>query len=909
MAVPHSGAVFVPISSAASASSFYSRHRASPPRVSASSTSPSVASAAHRLPGHSLPSSHTAYSPSAPTSSIASTSTPASAAASAVSSTSFPSSDSSSSVSDLEDSKKRRGPTRRGLLAVVSLTTALLVCLLLGLVLPPGRPLFTLPNAPLLDTQLLLRYTQDSPLLSPSASTAPALLAPYLSDPSLSASYQRRFHNGFFNEAYMRGRSTAADVAALAASNRALPHRFPSPLPLSASELSHSLVVGVFCFDVGRIEVLLDTWGKYLLPHHLMVFSEPNADPELQRRQEAMPQVVVLSNARNEGRNVTERRASAWKVLPAVQAMYERHPSSQWFYLCDDDSFPVLPNIAAYLRSFHANHPTYAASDALYIGQSVEQALKARSYYADEEGRDVSLRYHCTGGGVVMNLPLVQRLQPHLSSCFVFFASDLSLGHCIQQRVPDARLVEVQGPQYLYAQTLEQAVSKFSLDESGVWTAGAFHHMREPFISQWGVNDRLEQFLRESELRTYAAYLHSTHRLRALRLLSEGAGDGDAVRLLLLWKGPDMAAKGVASVGELAALLSGAEEGWQPLAFLSELGWDTDVAVVDEVDRGVCGVCDLYSDTARGPCVAAYQRAHGRLYPHVQRQQRSGHSPLHSSEVRLSTLSLSSYHLVVSLDALLQPSAAVSALFVHFSHPSCSFPFHQPPAPYRFALYDGLALVDEVATRETSTQPFLLPFPSLSLFYGAYHALQRVDQPLHARREATLLVLSRSDVSSQFEAAAAAGALSTRWLSSASSPLPLAELSRSRLCLFPPGLGAASAASLAAAERSQVARLLLSAVAAGCLALASEEVARWGLRGERVEAVEAGGSLSVVLGDDSTVGTEAALLAAVARLKDERAYGVAVALQRAALNAHLLEKPWHLLLQPLSQHWREQQRT
>ena len=74
----------------------------------------------------------------------------------------------------------------------------------------------------------------------------------------------------------------------------------------------------------------------------------------------------------------------------------------------------LATNLALSLATFYRDWPAYTAQQPVYLGQSVEQALHARSYYADEEGRDVNLRYHCTGGGVVMNQRLVAALQPHL---------------------------------------------------------------------------------------------------------------------------------------------------------------------------------------------------------------------------------------------------------------------------------------------------------------------------------------------------------------------------------------------------------------------------------------------------------------------------------------------------------------
>ena len=727
----------------------------------------------------------------------------------------------------------------------------------------------------------------------------PALLAPYYASAS-ALTFPSTYHNAFFNEPYMRHRDTPSGVATYTASNRALPHSFPSPLAFAAQSLSSSLVVGVFCYDVDRIEVILDTWGKYVLPERLMIFSEQSADAEQQRRQEALGDaVVVLTNAGNEGRNVTERRASAWKVLPAVRRMFARHPDSEWYYLVDDDSFPVLPVLALSLATFYRDRPTYSATQSVYLGQSVEQALHARSYYADEEGRDVNLRYHCTGGGVVMNQRLVAALQPHLSSCFVSYASDLTLGLCIQQNVADAALVEAER-HFLYAQTVEQAVKKFSLDEDGVWEAAAFHHMREPFISQFGVVDRLESYLRESELRTHSGYLWALHELATLRDNEEKA----ATRLRVMLLARVERGREVRGVRELVEALLRA--GWQPLAFLTQLALDTDVVLVDGIDPLVCGGCAAYNAETHPQCVDHHSRSDAFVFKHVQKQRALwGGKQLKSDRLRLSKLDLGAYDLILTLDPVLAASHSSAALFAFFTRPSCSAFL---PKPYHLALHDGLGLLDAVTVAGAAAAPSRhVPFPQSSLYFGAYHALGlTVDPYAHHKRERLLVYVSAGDVPPQYAQMARAQQLRTLWLSPTdafASFFPFHKLARARLCLFPTGLDSDEAQrAISAAERARMVGLLLASISAGCLVLASEEVARWGLRGERHADVALGGAVAALLGEDSVARTHADMMDTLTRTSTERVYGVAVAMQRAALNAHLLEKPVHLLLERLKQH-------
>lgn len=237
------------------------------------------------------------------------------------------------------------------------------------------------------------------PFATSSLSTPPLSLLPYY-ERNLSVS--AKFHNSFFNEPYMRDRNVPTSDRSLLASNRALPHSFPAPLPSAASLLSSSVVIGVFCYNVARIEVLLDTWGKWMLPAHLLIFSEPNSDPAAQLRQQSLPSVVIMSNDANKHRNVTDRRASAWKILPAVRMMFERHPSSPWYYLCDDDSFPLIPNLAHFTANFYSAWPVYTPHHAMYVGESVMQQTFYKGYYADEkvEGHANTLHtadQHCNG--------------------------------------------------------------------------------------------------------------------------------------------------------------------------------------------------------------------------------------------------------------------------------------------------------------------------------------------------------------------------------------------------------------------------------------------------------------------------------------------------------------------------------
>ena len=750
--------------------------------------------------------------------------------------------------------------------------------------------------------------------LSASELRLPSLLLPYARLRSAAASGPSppaRFHTAFFNEPYVRGRATPEREPSLVASNRALPHLFPSPLGAAADALSAGLVVGVLCYDVRRIELILDTWGRFVAPERLMLFSEPQQDAEADRAQAALPSVFVLSNAANGAREATDRRASAWKILPALRLMLQLHPQAAFFYLCDDDSFPVVPNLSLLAWSLYSPQLGLLPSQPLYVGESVQQSGLHKGYYADEPGRNVSLRYHCTGGGVLLNARLLQLLEPELDSCFVFFASDLSLGHCIQQQLQPAsvRMLDVPSAAHLYSRTVEEVQARYSGKEQAVWQAAAFHHMREPFISQWGVDERLEMYLRESEQRTYAGYLFSMQLLETERTRESAAPDGRPLRLLLVAQCDGGGCLQLEQPMSSLLQLLLRHEGWQPLAFLTQLLLDSDLLLVPAVDSRHCGLCDWYG-ASRSACTQALSSQPAALFRHVQQQQQTrgrrggGGAVLRAELVTVGQLAYGEYELVLSMDALLDAPQPGRALFAHFSQSSCSFPYSTPPAPYSLALVDELSLLDaEAAASAPPAASFLLAFPSVSVFYGAYHALGLTPQPTpHSERAAVAVVVGPSGEALSQRVAAACRLQRLRPDSLPVSDVDasvIARLSVARLCLFPALLKGAADEELASwsrAERRRLVRLVLTAIAAGCLCIVSEVAARWSLRGEETRS-PADGPLSLLLSRETTAGSADELLAALSRAATLRLYGVELGYQRAALNAQLLEKPWHQLLQ------------
>ena len=309
---------------------------------------------------------------------------------------------------------------------------------------------------------------QQQPALASSLLSAPPLLlSPYY---ARNLSGIARFHNTFFDEPYMRDRNIPLSDRSLLASNRALPHTFPAPLAAVPALLSSSVVIGVFCYNVARIEAILDTWATFLEPAHLLIFSEPSSDPAAQRKQESMASVIIMDNDANKHRNVTDRRASAWKILPAVRLMFQRHPASPWYYLCDDDSFPLVPNLAHFTANFYSSaNGAYTPQHAMYVGESVLQQTFYKGYYADEKVRRASnqpLSHSLTHSTPMTGSALVGRASastsnscprrsPHLSSLLVFpfvlccvVLSGVSIGSSGRSSLPLHRWRRVAEPRH-----------------------------------------------------------------------------------------------------------------------------------------------------------------------------------------------------------------------------------------------------------------------------------------------------------------------------------------------------------------------------------------------------------------------------------------------------------------------------
>ena len=530
---------------------------------------------------------------------------------------------------------------------------------------------------------------------------------------------------------------------------------------------------------------------------------------------------------------------------------------------------------------------------------------------------------------MLLNQRTLSLLEPHVDSCFTFFASDLSLGHCIQQHIPNVTMIEIPDETHMFSRTVEEVVANFGLREAVVWMAGAFHHMREPFIAKWGVDTRLEVYLRESEMRGFASYVWTVAEMEkeaekdvvAGRSLSirGGAAAQNARKMRVLLAMQRDAEDALSDVPTLVAAML-RRDGWQPLSFLSSLHLDTDVLLIDAVESTACSHCDVYGDE-REKCLQLFADKHASLLLHIQTAQPTSSS---ARQLKVRDMTYGDYDLVLSMDAILSPSDAAHALYVHFTHPPCSFARPMPPVPYSFALINELALLDELSSASVVSHSYLLPFPSLSLYYGVYHSLGLSAKPyLHADRSPLLLALGSESEKATYTTQLLGTAQLTLSLLPVSAVLDLStirELTAAKLCVFTPDLTSASSLfssnftttrtdSAVSTARRSVSHLVVAAIAGGCLTVVSAEVASWGLKGERLEessGIRAAGAVGVgvLLGGAAVVSDLAALRTFVERVNvaGSREYGVELAYQRTALNSHMMEKPWHNLLTKMKQH-------
>jgi len=282
--------------------------------------------------------------------------------------------------------------------------------------------------------------------------------------------------------------------------------KLSSPNPILRHVLTRQLAVGILGFELPRIIMALNTWGRYVRPDALFFYADRVAP--------TMPQVINLKHPRPNV-SVTDRRGSAWKVLPALEHMLNTAPSEVlWFYLADDDSFPISHMLAqVWLDHSHRSE--------VYAGEATAQNTYMKAYYKDEEesglvGRKLNIRYMCTGGGVLMSRALLERVVPLLEECPVFFASDVSLGHCIQKVAGVKKIHPIASIHHMYPRTPEESMKKFRMAEYKLQQAASFHHMKPPFIYKDGVSKSVSatRYLIQTEQRFFAGFIAGVAMMR-----------------------------------------------------------------------------------------------------------------------------------------------------------------------------------------------------------------------------------------------------------------------------------------------------------------------------------------------------------------------------------------------------------
>ena len=382
------------------------------------------------------------------------------------------------------------------------------------------------------------------------------------------------------------------------------------------------------------------------------------------------------------------------------------------------------------------------------------------------------------------------------------------------------------------------------------------------------------------------------------------------LRVLLITLRPDEAFAHRATLASVVQSLLSAD--FAPLALLTQLDWEASLMLITGPPSEGCSRCDLYT---KPECAAMFSHSDAFIIPHVQHQVSEGAAVLEGRATSVAQVDLSGFDLVLTLEAVVpQPIIArhPRPFFAHRSVDVCARSARSLPAlGYRAYLRSHVAQVDSAEAVAT------IRFPSSLLYSGVFHAL--LDLPslaLHNRSSMAVLLSSASEEDAPLGDAAQRVVnvatvdteLSHRLISGALTAAGELRLyGEARLCVFAPGLFDAAVPS-SAWERRRVVRRVAHALAMGCVVVASEEVASYTLDGEIADAAGDGDdSLRVLLSAQTTVADPAALLSALRSAQSPMWVDREAAYQAAALNAHMLERPLHFLLQAYSQHrstWR-----
>ena len=514
-------------------------------------------------------------------------------------------------------------------------------------------------------------------------------------------------------------------------------------------------------------------------------------------------------------------------------------------------------------------------------------------------------------------------LDAHHSLCGCMLLS------CMDLHVPDHHLLDLPLGSHLHAQSMD-SITLHGADDD-MHAALAYADMREAF-AEFGGEASEELYWREMELRSYSSYMQ-----QAEELLSHMQVDVEAARLVteltegrrkhrLASLSPSISASASTLASPLRVLLINTMQSdsnvkysslssivysmmqqpdFAPLALLTQLDWDISYVVVTESPSATgCRRCDLYH---RPECADMFLDNTATLIPHIQHQTTEANLVLETNAVKLSTLDYGGYDIVLTLDAILPlhiTQRTPRPLYAHYVHSACvqrtTTAQTIPAQGYHLYLHPQLSQLDVLSAGER-----MIHFPASLLYHGVFQSLLDLPPALLANRS---IVTALVGVEEAFELTGTQLEVLTSVVSQlglseyrAITPViqPQSDVSvfiQSRVCLFLPGLFTPSLKRDAAQQRALTSHLL-HAIAAGCLVIVTEEVAAYTLTGEH----DGHDALRLLLSPQTVAAAQGALLAIVGMAADRSWLEREVAYQRSALNAHMMEKPLHSLLDAYTQ--------
>eukprot|EP00274_Cyanoptyche_gloeocystis_P005419 CAMPEP_0196664138 /NCGR_PEP_ID=MMETSP1086-20130531/55833_1 /TAXON_ID=77921 /ORGANISM="Cyanoptyche gloeocystis , Strain SAG4.97" /LENGTH=438 /DNA_ID=CAMNT_0042000293 /DNA_START=188 /DNA_END=1504 /DNA_ORIENTATION=+ len=242
---------------------------------------------------------------------------------------------------------------------------------------------------------------------------------------------------------------------------------------LERVDVLSSVVFGVLStpkFMATRVVAVASTWLRKV-PTAYFISEAPHASYP-------RPVIVVKPQAGDK-----YKTTGAFKDLPGIVRMYHLHPNASWYFIADDDTYVVVPNLVKFLRNKDPRPKQY-------IGIIFKGGVFAYG-----------------GAGFILSNSLVVALLPIMDACIQKYlhipAGDYRLGLCIKDfqvtrvahtfRFQYGRAIKPFGatvsfhtklreknaePQHLYLPRLDRSVSVFSSNARFYWDFSPFYHTR-----------------------------------------------------------------------------------------------------------------------------------------------------------------------------------------------------------------------------------------------------------------------------------------------------------------------------------------------------------------------------------------------------------------------------------------------